>query len=95
MDIYAGIVGCIDHNMSRVCNYLETIGVLDNTFVLFLSDDGAEGGAHEANPAFQGGPIRYLQKYYNKGLGEPWKLRLVCLVSHEMQEQLHNCGKPR
>lgn len=68
MEVYAGMVECIDHNVGKVVNYLEEIGELDNTFVIFLSDNGAEGGAHEANPAFHGGPMAYLQKYYDNRL---------------------------
>ncbi|CAL5869114.1 uncharacterized protein PFLUO_LOCUS3342 [Penicillium psychrofluorescens] len=68
MEVYAGMVECIDHNVGRVCDYLQSIDELDNTFVLFLSDNGAEGGAHEANPAFQGGPMQYLQRYYDNSL---------------------------
>ena len=68
MEVYAGMVECIDHNVGRICNYLQELGQLDNTFVLFLSDNGAEGGAHEASPAFQGGPMRYMQKYYDNSL---------------------------
>lgn len=68
MEVYAGMVECIDHNVGKIVNYLEEIGELDNTFVMFLSDNGAEGGAHEANPAFHGGPMAFLQKYYNNSL---------------------------
>jgi arylsulfatase A-like enzyme len=68
MEVYAGMVECIDHNVGKIVDYLEDIGELDNTFVLFLSDNGAEGGAHEANPAFHGGPMAFLQKYYNNSL---------------------------
>lgn len=68
MEVYAGMVECIDHNVGKIVDYLEEIDELDNTFVLFLSDNGAEGGAHEANPAFQGGPMTYLQRYYDNSL---------------------------
>ena len=68
MEVYAGMVECIDHNVGKIVNYLEQIDELDNTFVMFMSDNGAEGGAHEANPAFHGGPMAYLQKYYNNSL---------------------------
>jgi arylsulfatase A-like enzyme len=61
-------VECIDHNVGRVVDYLESIGELDNTFILFMSDNGAEGGAHEANPAFKGGPMAHLQRYYDNSL---------------------------
>ncbi|KAF2483066.1 putative arylsulfatase [Neohortaea acidophila] len=68
METYSGMVECIDHNVGKVVDYLEGIGELENTFVMFMSDNGAEGGAHEANPAFQGGPMTYLQKYYDNSL---------------------------
>ena len=68
MEVYAGMVECMDYNVGRVCEYLKEVGEFDNTCILFLSDNGAEGGAHEANPAFQGGPMRHLQKYYDNSL---------------------------
>lgn len=68
MEVYAGMVECMDHNVGKVVDYLQEAGELDNTFVLFLSDNGAEGAAYEANPAFQGGPMEHLQKYYNNSL---------------------------
>lgn len=68
MEVYAGMVECIDSNVGRICKYLKEIGEFDNTCILFLSDNGAEGGAHEANPAFHGGPMRHLRKYYDNSL---------------------------
>ena len=68
MEVYAGMVECIDYNVGKIVDYLESIAELDNTFIIFLSDNGAEGGAHEANPAFQGGPMTFLQKYYDNRL---------------------------
>jgi arylsulfatase A-like enzyme len=37
------MVEAIDHNVGKVVDYLEEIGELDNTFVCFMSDNGAEG----------------------------------------------------
>ncbi|KAJ3496911.1 hypothetical protein NLG97_g2314 [Lecanicillium saksenae] len=68
MEVYAGMVECMDYNVGKVVDYLQDIGELDNTFVMFLSDNGAEGAAFEAHPAFQGGPMEHLQKYYNNSL---------------------------
>ncbi|KAK5079279.1 hypothetical protein LTR51_001475 [Lithohypha guttulata] len=48
MEAYAGMVECLDHNIGRVTSYLESIGELDNTFIMFFSDNGAEGAAYEA-----------------------------------------------
>ena len=68
MEVYAGMVECIDANVGKIVGYLEGIGEFDNTFVMFMSDNGAEGGAHEAQPAFLGGPMAHLQKYYDNSL---------------------------
>ncbi|PSS05326.1 alkaline-phosphatase-like protein [Coniella lustricola] len=65
MEVFAGMVESIDANVGKVVDYLESIGELDNTFVCFLSDNGAEGAAYEAYPMVQAGMIQHLQKYYN------------------------------
>ncbi len=46
MEVYAGMVDNIDQNVGRLLDALEDIGQLDNTIILFLSDNGAsrEGG---------------------------------------------------
>jgi arylsulfatase len=44
MEIYAGMVDRLDWNVGRVLEQLRKQGVLENTVVIFLSDNGAEGG---------------------------------------------------
>ena len=68
MEVFAGMVECIDANVGKVVDYLEDIGELDNTFVCFLSDNGAEGAAYEAYPIVQGSMMQHLKKYYNNSL---------------------------
>lgn len=68
MEVYAGMVECIDANVGKVIDYLESIGELDNTFVCFMSDNGAEGAAYEAYPMVQSGVIPHLQKYYDNSI---------------------------
>ena len=41
MAIYAGMVTCMDRNIGRVIDNLRENGELDNTLVIFLSDNGA------------------------------------------------------
>lgn len=43
MEIYAAMVDNMDHHIGRIVDYLEEVGELDNTFILFLSDNGADG----------------------------------------------------
>lgn len=68
MEVFAGMVECIDANVGKVVDYLESIGELDNTFVCFMSDNGAEGAAYEAYPMVQSGVMPHLQKYYDNSL---------------------------
>jgi arylsulfatase len=41
MEVYAGMVDNMDYHFGRVVSYLEEIGKLDNTVVIFFSDNGA------------------------------------------------------
>ncbi|CAH0046949.1 unnamed protein product [Clonostachys solani] len=68
MEVFAGMVECIDANVGKVLNYLEETDELDNTFVVFLSDNGAEGAAYEAYPMVQGSMMQHLKKYYDNSL---------------------------
>jgi len=43
MEIYAGMVQQMDYHTGRVITYLKSRGLLDNTLIVFLSDNGAEG----------------------------------------------------
>jgi arylsulfatase A-like enzyme len=50
MEVYAGMVDRMDWNIGRVLDYLAETGELDDTVVIFLSDNGAEGAIVEAMP---------------------------------------------
>lgn len=43
MEIYAAMVDRMDQNVGRVLEALEKLGELENTVILFMSDNGAEG----------------------------------------------------
>lgn len=43
MEIYAGMVDNLDHNIGQLIQHLKDIGEYDNTFIMFQSDNGAEG----------------------------------------------------
>lgn len=67
MQAFAAMVDIVDENIGRVLDYLESTGELDNTFVLFMSDNGAEGAALEALP-MMGRPVtmaQVIEKHYN------------------------------
>jgi arylsulfatase A-like enzyme len=53
----------------QVVDYLESIGELDNTFVCFMSDNGAEGSAYEAYPMIMASSLMdHLKEYYDNSL---------------------------
>jgi arylsulfatase A-like enzyme len=54
MEVYAAMVERMDQNIGRVIDYLEETGELDNTVVIFMSDNGAEGAIVEAMPILGG-----------------------------------------
>ena len=47
MEIYAAMVSDLDTYVGEVVAYLEHIGELDNTFVMFMSDNGAESSRRD------------------------------------------------
>jgi len=68
MEAYAGMVDRMDYDIGRVISYLKTHGIYENTLILFLSDNGAEGASMEARPLFEKKMGYYLDKYYNNSL---------------------------
>ncbi|HDZ57637.1 MAG TPA: arylsulfatase [Pseudomonas xinjiangensis] len=45
MEVYAAMVDNMDHHIGRLFDYLKETGQYDNTFILFLSDNGADGNS--------------------------------------------------
>lgn len=43
MAVYAAMVDSLDQELGRLVGYLDAQGELDNTFILFMSDNGADG----------------------------------------------------
>jgi arylsulfatase len=50
MEIYAAMVSDLDTYVGKVIDYLKEIGELDNTFVMFMSDNGAESSRLDLAP---------------------------------------------
>jgi arylsulfatase len=51
MEVYAAMVSELDRYVGDVVAYLERTGQLDNTFIMFMSDNGAEPGRGDLRPA--------------------------------------------
>lgn len=52
MEIYAAMVENLDHHIGRLIDHLEQLGELENTLIIFLSDNGADGDEVDLNPNF-------------------------------------------
>jgi arylsulfatase A-like enzyme len=76
-EVYAGFLSHTDHEIGRLLGYLEESGQLENTIVVFVSDNGASGeggpnGSVNENKFFNGIPddIEENMKYLD-ALGSP------------------------
>jgi arylsulfatase A-like enzyme len=74
MAVYAAMVERMDCNVGRVVAWLKQAGVFEDTLILFLSDNGAEGAVMEALPI--AGPVisRFIAENFNnsiENLGRP------------------------
>ncbi|KAJ3335486.1 hypothetical protein HDU93_005375 [Gonapodya sp. JEL0774] len=65
METYAAMVERMDTAIGRVKTFLESTAQLDNTFVLFMSDNGAEGALLEAIPLMGDRIKEIISKYYD------------------------------
>ncbi|KAI0475151.1 alkaline-phosphatase-like protein [Xylariaceae sp. FL0804] len=65
METYAGMVDSMDINVGKVIEYLKKTGEYDNTFIVFMSDNGAEGAALEAMPVMGNNIVRAIHEYYD------------------------------
>ena len=75
MEIYAAMVDNMDYNVGRLITYLEEIGELDNTFIFFMSDNGADSDREDRNPTFFRSLARsdyWDNSYENLGNASSW-----------------------
>lgn len=69
METYAGMVSRMDTKIGDVLASLRKSGELDNTLVIFMSDNGAEGVLLEAVPIVNENIFEHIEKYYDNSLG--------------------------
>ena len=65
MEIYAAMVSDLDTYVGEVVAYLERIGELDNTFIMFMSDNGAEASRRDLVAPIS----EHVGKEYDHSLG--------------------------
>ncbi len=71
MEVYAAMVDYLDMSIGRIISYLKKEGMYDNTMILFMSDNGANGAPATAYPG--NGDGKYLSSFNNtlENLGLP------------------------
>jgi arylsulfatase len=81
MEVYAGMISCLDKNIGKIIDELQKTGQLDNTVVLFLQDNGAcaetmgrERPLYYA-PIPEGEKLESLQPDELQKDGRPWRTR--------------------
>jgi arylsulfatase len=65
MELYAAMVEYMDDQIGRVFDYLREIGEYDNTVVIFISDNGAEGNDLRGMVAGHPGTLGFLHAMNN------------------------------
>jgi arylsulfatase len=65
MELYAAMVEYMDDQIGRVFDYLKDINEYDNTVVIFISDNGAEGNDLRAMTAGRMGSLGFLHAMNN------------------------------
>ena len=63
MEIYAAMIDYLDEQILRLIDYLKETGQYDNTMIIFISDNGANGGSLEEYP---GQTEEYLNSFDNR-----------------------------
>jgi arylsulfatase len=63
MEVYAAMIDYMDMSIGRVIDYLKKEGLYDNTMIIFLSDNGANGANAEGYPGNEDG--KYLASFDN------------------------------
>jgi len=72
MSVYAAQVYCMDYNIGKLLDYLRTRGNLDNTLIVFLSDNGACAEPYSETGFGTVADINNPQHWVQPSYGKPW-----------------------
>lgn len=67
MEVFAAMVDSVDQNIQKMIDYLRQSGTLDNTVIIFLSDNGAEGTPLEKSSLLNGWLEHFDNRLENMG----------------------------
>ncbi len=72
MEIYAAMVDRMDQQIGKLVTYLKETGQFDNTAIIFMSDNGAEGAPLYKIPPFRKWMNRFDNSLENMGRGNSY-----------------------
>ena len=72
MEIYAAMTTHLDREIGRLLQHLQELGELDNTLILFINDNGAQGGAIFGGPRSYSRGRTFDNDIGNIGAGSSW-----------------------
>lgn len=72
MSVYAAQVYCMDYNIGKLTDYLKKKGELDNTLIIFLSDNGACAEPHVETGFGTVDEINDPNSWVHPSYGLPW-----------------------
>ena len=70
MEVYAAMIDRMDQNIGRVLDELERLGQMNNTIIIFVSDNGANPGVVKLDNDNDNGIIGGMDRYVS--LGKDW-----------------------
>jgi arylsulfatase len=72
MEIHAAMTEHMDREIGRLLRHMASIGALDNTLILFINDNGAQGGAVFGGPRSYSEGRTFDNRPENIGAGDSW-----------------------
>jgi arylsulfatase len=72
MEVYASMVEYLDKDIGRLFDYLKEIGEYENTVIIFISDNGAEGNDLRAYNFAEDSPLMWGRKGTYAEYGPGW-----------------------
>lgn len=70
MEVYAAMIDRMDQNIGRVLMHLKTLGMDDNTLIIFVSDNGASNETVLLNTDDDQAPVGSMERWVS--LGKDW-----------------------